>query len=124
MGKIAVPRDLRAAGRALLRGVAGYLDDEVLVLDAHEEAVLIEACRTADRLAQLRDALSGADLTEPATVRLLSEERQQRATLATLLLSKLGLPTGVAGVGGTGSTPRSRRAQTAARSRWGSPHAS
>lgn len=119
MARIALPRDLRTAGRTLLRGVVAYLDTEKLLLDTHEEVVLIEACRTADRLAQLREVLAGMDLTESAAVRLLAEERQQRTALAHLLLTKLGLPTGVVGASGAGATPRSRRGQTGARNRWG-----
>ncbi len=119
------PRDLRAAGRALLRSVSGFLTAERLTLDPHEHAVLIEACRVADRLAELREALAGADLRDPAAVRLLAEERQQRLAMATLLVTKIGLPTGVAGDSpAVGVSPRSRRGQAGARSRWGGPHAS
>jgi ABC-type transport system involved in cytochrome c biogenesis ATPase subunit len=95
--------------------VTAFLDDEGMLLDPHEEAVLVEACRIADRLAQLRAALADADLSDVAAVRLLSEERQQRVALSTLLISRLGLPTGLVG---EPVTPRSRRAQKAAQTRW------
>jgi hypothetical protein len=126
--KMPVPRDLGPAGRAVLRAVGGWLEEQKLVLDPHELIVLHEACRVADRLAQLRSALDGRDLADAGAVRLLAEERQQRAALAGLLVSKLGLPTGaVAGdgqVGVAGSSPLSRRGLAGARARWGSPHAS
>jgi hypothetical protein len=114
------PDDLGTEGRELLSRISAFLDGydpdgRSLQLDPHEEAVLVEACRLADRLAQIRAVLVGADLAEPAGVRLLAEERQQRATLATLLITKLGLPTGLVG---EPATPRSRRAQKAAHSRW------
>lgn len=117
MAHIEVPRDVRAAGKALLRTIGGYLTEQGLVPEPHELIVLVEAARTADRLAQIRAALVGADLTDASTVRLITEERQQRTALAGMLLSKLGLATGVAG--GVGSTPMSRRGQSAVIHRWG-----
>jgi len=123
--KPVTPRDLQAAGRAVLQAVSGFLTCERLTLDPHELIVLHEACRVADRLAELRDALAGADLHDPVSVRLLAEERQQRLALATLLVTKLGLPSGVAGDNpAVGMSPRSRRGQTGARARWGGPRAS
>jgi hypothetical protein len=125
--KMSVPQDFGASGRALFRAVGAWLDEQKLVLDPHEVVVLHEACRVADRLAQLRAALDGRDLADAGAVRLLAEERQQRAALVGLLVSKLGLPTGAAGdgqVGGPGSSPLSRRGLAGARARWGSPHAS
>lgn len=115
MGKPTAPDDLGDAGRELHRAVDAFLDEQHMLLDAHELAVLAEACRVADRLAQLRVAVDGLDLTKPAAVRLLSEERQQRGMLSNLLITKLGLPTGLADAPGT---PRARRAQTAANTRW------
>jgi len=112
---VRAPKGLGRPGRALLRAVNLFLDEELLDLVAHEIAVLHEACRVADRLEQLRAALDGADLADPATVRLLAEERQQRLALANLLVTKLGLPTGLADAG---STPQSRRAAKAANTRW------
>lgn len=116
-----IPRGLGADGRALWRAISGFLDSGArpIVLDPHELAVLVEACRIADRLAQLREVLDGADLADAATVRLLSEERQQRTALSTLLITRLGLPTGLpSDEGATASTPTARRAQRAAQSRW------
>lgn len=121
MSKIVVPRDVGPSGRALLRGVGAYFETEDLEPDEHEVIILVEAARTADRLEQLRRALADVDLTEPASVRLLAEERQQRAALAHLLTSKLGLPTGSPSTVVTGSTPASRGRQAAANARWGRP---
>ena len=117
------PNHLGRDGGRLWRRVARWLaehDGGPVLLDPHEEAVLGEACRVADRLSELRAALDGADLADAAMVRLLAEERQQRVALSTLLIVRLGLPTGLADEPRPkGSTPRSRRAQSAARARWG-----
>jgi hypothetical protein len=114
---------MRADGRRLWRSVAAWLSEHeggAITLDPHEREILAEACRVADRIAGIRDALDGADLTDAGSIRLLAEERQQRAALASLLVSKLAFPTGMpADVPSKGTTPRSRRAQTAARARWG-----
>jgi hypothetical protein len=70
-------------------------------------------------LALLRSAIEGRDLAEPSVVRLLAEERQQRVALSTLLVVRLGFPTGVVDEdSGVGMSPRSRRAQRAAQTRW------
>lgn len=116
-----IPRDLRTEGKALLQRVTTWLDEEKMVLDPHEEVVLLEACRVTDRLSMLRKAIEGQDLATAGAVRLLAEERQQRTALANLLVTKLGFPTGVLSEdeSSTGSSPRSRRAQNAANSRWG-----
>jgi hypothetical protein len=117
------PVGLGADGRRLWRSVAAWLSEHeggAITLDPHEREILAEACRVADRIAGIRDALDGADLTDAGSIRLLAEERQQRAALASLLVSKLAFPTGMpADVPSKGTTPRSRRAQTAARARWG-----
>lgn len=88
--------------------------DELLILE--------HACREAD----LIDELAAAAKVAPKTVRgsmgqqvihpLISELRQHRTTLATLL-SKIKLPDDDAGQGG--AQPRSTSARTAAQSRWG-----
>jgi hypothetical protein len=122
MGRITAPADLGRQGRALLRRLDGWLAEQQLRLDPHEEVVLVEACRIADRLGQLRAALAEVDLAvEPGAVRLLAEERQQRSALAQLLITKLGLPTGLVDPGEApagGLSPQSRRGQKAAAARW------
>jgi hypothetical protein len=110
------PKRLEPSGRALWRRIAKWATAQNVEFDEHELVLIVEACGAADRLAQLADALDGWHPSDPAAVRLLAEERQQRALLASLLVSKLALPTGIVAAG---STPRSRRAQTAARARWG-----
>jgi len=117
------PNGLGDAGGRLWRSVAAWMSEHPagsVQLDPHERELLAEACRIADRLGAMREALDGADLADTGTVRLLAEERQQRLALANLLVAKLGLPTGMPQeVGSKGSTPRSRRAQRAAAARWG-----
>ena len=114
------PKGLGPAGRASWRRIGKWTTSQNVEIDEHELVLLREAGGVADRLAELAEALDGWDPADPAAVRLLAEERQQRAALASLLVTKLGLPTGIIAAEPTkGSTPRSRRAQTAARSRWG-----
>lgn len=68
-------------------------------LETHEKLLLLEACRVADRLQALDDELAGAPLTvvnnkgDEVANPLLTESRQQQATLARLIAS-LRLPTG------------------------------
>lgn len=88
------PSGLATAGRALWRAVAGEFE-----LDRHEELLLREACRTADRLDRLADEAAkgsvtvtnhrGDEVAHPAMV----EARQQAITLSRLLAS-LRLPSG------------------------------
>lgn len=121
--KIRAPGDLGADGRGLHRRIAAWLVDLDLVLDPHEEALVGELCRTADRLATLRVALAAVDpgVDSVGWCRLSSEERQRGLAMARLI-SSLGLPSGVAddqpGAAAAGRTPRSRRAQKAAGARW------
>lgn len=120
------PAGLGAGGGRLWRSVASWLDQHPagsVQLDPHERELLAEACRIADRLGAMREVLDGADLTDAGTVRLLAEERQQRLALATVLVTKLGLPSGMPEEASPkkGATPRSRRAQRAATARWGTP---
>lgn len=118
--RLPVPVDVSAAGRALLAAVDGYLSEHRATPEPHELIILHAAARQADRLAQIRDALSGADFREGWAVRLAAEERQGAAALAALLITKLGLPTGLADVpSGTGSSPMSRRGSAGAAARWG-----
>lgn len=120
------PRDLDGDGRSLWGRITSWLDERNLILDPHEELLVVEMCRTADRLAALRRTLAAVrSPTNPDWTRLASEERQQRLAHG-LLVSALGLPSGavddappaVAGAGRAAErTPRSRRAQNAAATR-------
>ena len=114
------PKGLDAAGRALWRQVAKWAGSRNVEFDEHEFVILTEACHVADRLSQVAEALDGWHPADPTALRLLVEERQQRQLLSLLLVTRLGLPTGIVTVDpAKGVTPRSRRAQTAARARWG-----
>src|ERR1700739_2349724 len=88
------PRALRAAGRRLWEAVTGTFD-----LDPPEAALLEEACRTRDLLADLRReiARNPAVIDSSQGVRVhpvIVEARQQRLVLAKLLAG-LGLPKGL-----------------------------
>lgn len=88
------PDGLAAAGRQLWRSVLDEYD-----LDTHEELLLLQACRVADRLDRLDVEAAvgsvtvtnykGDQVPHPA----LTESRQQALTLARLLAS-LRLPAG------------------------------
>ena len=110
------PKVLGSAGRSLWRRIGGWADEQGIVFEPHEVVVLTEACGVADRLAQLAEALVDWTPSDPASVRLLTEERLQRGALASLLITKMGIPTGL--VDGAGVTPKQRRAQAAAAARW------
>jgi hypothetical protein len=82
------PKELRRSGREVWNAVVQHLD-----LDRHEVQLLLEACRTADRL----DALA-ADIAERGTVLpdgglhpALKETREQQIVL-TRLVASLRLP--------------------------------
>jgi len=82
------PKELRRSGREVWNAILQHLD-----LDRHEVQLLLEACRTADRL----DALA-ADITERGTVLSdghlhpsLKEAREQQIVL-TRLVASLRLP--------------------------------
>ena len=119
------PSDLGPEGRALWLQVAAWMREQQLVADPHERPLLDELARTSDRLAALRGTLAGMHPADPAWTRLAGEERQQRLAYGRLV-SSIGLPTGVVPdaasdkvVNLRGLSPRSRRAQKAARARWG-----
>jgi hypothetical protein len=87
------PAGLKAAGSRLWRQVSADYE-----LDEHEEAILLEACRTRDVLTQLdaRARLDGPLLDSPQGLKAhpaVVEARQQRIVLARLLTS-LRLPSG------------------------------
>lgn len=85
------PRGLAAAGKKLWdAGIAEFEWAE------HELAMLEEACRTRDRIVDLDKAVTeeGVMLTSSQGMRVhpaIAEARQQRLTLARLLVS-LGMP--------------------------------
>lgn len=89
------PSDFGIAGKRLWRSLHAELEFE-----EHELALLRGACRTADRLEALAEALEGAPLEvtnvkgDPVANPLLVEQRQQIASLARTLAS-LRLPTGL-----------------------------
>jgi hypothetical protein len=88
------PKGLAAPGRRLWRSVV-----EEYELDEHERVLLVQACRTVDRLDDIAEALVGQPLTvdnfrgDPVAHPLLNEQRQQSQTLARLLAS-LRMPSG------------------------------
>ncbi len=88
------PKGLGIPGRRLWRSVVEEYD-----LDEHERVLLVQACRTVDRLDDIAAALVGQPLTvenfrgDPVAHPLLNEQRQQAQTLARLLAS-LRMPSG------------------------------
>ncbi|MCI0583165.1 MAG: hypothetical protein L0227_09800 [Chloroflexi bacterium] len=114
------PADLarRGPGRRLWRAIAAKYDPDLL-----ETTVLAEACRTLDRLAELRELLErdglvvagskGQSRLHPA----IAEERAARLALARLL-GMLRLPGDAAAFDGQLASPRSAAASRAARTRW------
>lgn len=108
---------MRDDGKRLWREIGKFLDEEEADLDAHELLLVAELCRSADRLATIREALEAVAPAEAAWTRLASEERQRGLAMARLV-SSIGLPTGLVDEDGKGATPRSRRAQKAAADRW------
>lgn len=116
-GVVSPPRGLLGAGTALWLAVTeshGLRADELLVLES--------ACRTADTIGRLDEALDGAPLTVAGSMGqlrehpLLSEVRQQRAALARLL-RQLELPNPQA-AGRETSNVRSMHGRALARARW------
>lgn len=86
------PRGLKAAGRSLWKSI-----QDVYEMQQHEEQLLLEACRTADRLDALADAAEDAPLTvtnskgDEVAQPLLVESRQQSIVYARLIAA-LRLP--------------------------------
>jgi hypothetical protein len=82
------PGELQKSGREMWAAVHQRLD-----LDRHEQQVLLEACRVADRLDALAAAIRkhGVLLPNGDAVGALVEARQQQITLARLIAS-LRLP--------------------------------
>lgn len=88
------PAGLLTAGRSLWKSVVDEYE-----LDTHESLLLLQACRTADRLDSMAAELATAKLTlvnfrgDEVAHPLLTESRQQSLTLSRLLAS-LRLPSG------------------------------
>ncbi len=103
------PEDLATEGLALWAAVT-----EAYELDRHELSLLRTACRTADRLEDIAEALVGAPLTvenkrgDLVPQPLLVEQRQQSLVLARLLAS-LRLPSGETEEGGAALARPQRR---------------
>lgn len=106
MAAAKTPQGLRTSGRRLWRACQEAYD-----FDVHEELLLLQACRTADRL----DVLTAeADANPPTVVNArgdqvphpaVTESRQQALTLARLLAS-LRLPAGERRHDDPSATPR------------------
>ena len=110
------PKDLDAAGTRLWDQIT-----EKYQLRSDEARVLEDACREADLIDVLTAGMRNADLLVKGSMGqqvinpMVSELRQHRATLASLL-GKLNLPDDA----GSGAKPRSVSARKAAAARWGS----
>lgn len=102
-----LPKGTGTAGRALWRSVVDVFD-----LEEHERALLVEAVRTVDLLAELDQAIKaeGAVVDSPQGRRAnpaAVEARQQRIALARLLAA-LRLPSGDEGDGRATARPQRR----------------
>jgi hypothetical protein len=113
------PSGLNSAGRRLWRKIAADY-----TMRADEWLILEKACRTADDAERLDTELAQSPLMVPGSQGqmranpLLNESRQTRALLAALL-KQINLPDADDKAGRVRS-PRTQRAMTAARARWGS----
>lgn len=102
------PDDLGQSGRRLWDATLGDF-----ALDVHEELLLLQACRTADRLDLLAKEAAGSPVTvvnmkgDQVAHPALVESRQQSLALARLLAS-LRMPSGE--VGGEMQRPQRRGA--------------
>ena len=120
-GRPRVPAGLGRSGSSLWREIVGLYE-----LRPDERRVLEQACRTADTLARLEEALTTAPLTVAGSMGqlrehpLLSEARQQRALLGRLL-AQLRLPD-ADDLGDLRARERSVHARRAAQSRWAQAH--
>ena len=110
----AAPAELAAPGRKLWREVAGAYD-----LDVHERPILAEACRLADRAAELEAAIEADGLTvtgsagQPRLNPAVAEVRQTRVAL-TRCLGAIAFP----GEDGTPQKAANRHGRKAAVARW------
>ena len=82
------PRGLGQPGRDLWHGLVDEYE-----LEPHERTVLLQACRTADTVAQLQAVLDAEGVTREGRPHpILAELRQQRIALARMLAA-LRIPT-------------------------------
>lgn len=116
--KSQAPDGLGRAGSRLWESIAGAYE-----LRADEVSLLEDACREKDIVARLEEALADAPLTVKGSMGqevaspLVSEVRQHRTTLASLLKA-LKLPDSPAGAQRR-KAEVSEKAREAARARWG-----
>jgi len=114
-----MPTKLGASGKALWSSIIPAYD-----LRPDEVRILTDACREADLIARLQDALESADLVTRGSMGqevaspFVSEIRQHRTVLANLLKS-LKIPDSPA-TAARKKAHVSDQARAAARSRWGS----
>ncbi len=113
------PRNLGDQGSALWEAIAGVYE-----LRPDERRILADACREADIIERLEDELAVSELMVTGSMGqmvaspLVSEVRQHRATLKTLLAA-LKIPDSPAGEARK-KTVVSEKARAAVRARWGS----
>jgi hypothetical protein len=113
------PKGLGPAGRALWRSV---LADYWMDGESHKLAILGQACKVTDRIAELEAAMDGQPLTVLGSARqltihpLIAEVRSQRGLLASLLKA-LALPDGEE-EDEQAALSRSQQARRAANARW------
>ena len=113
MSDVVVPSSLGVAGAQLYREVAG-----TWTLRADEKRVLLDACAEADLVDDLAEAMDGQQKLVTGSQGqlvinpLISEQRQHRMALASLL-KQLKLPDESA------DESRSTQARNAANARWG-----
>lgn len=118
-GSQRAPSGLAASGRALWRAITGEFE-----LESRELAILAAACRQADDVALLEDALKSDGLIvtgsqgQPRLSGVVSELRQGRLAVSKLL-AELRLPD----ADGRVMTPAQTRAQKASQIRWGQERA-
>lgn len=125
MSKKRAPADLGKEGRKLWQEVTSEYG-----LRPDEERLLLDACKQCDIVASLEEALAGQPLVvsgshkQPVAHPLISEIRQHRATLASLL-RQLRLPDHdsepLLDTGNVRKLTRSEAGRKAARARWDRP---
>ena len=119
LNRIARPANLGEQGAALWEAIVPTYD-----LRPDERRILIDACREADIIERLEDELATSELMVKGSMGqlvaspLVSEVRQHRATLKTLLAA-LKIPDSPAGEARK-KTVVSEKARAAVRARWGS----
>ena len=115
------PKGLKTAGRRLWTSV---LTDYWMDSESHKLALLEQACRVSDRIAELQEAMDGLPLTVPGPGRqiqihpILDQIRHQQGLFVSLIRS-LGLPDGDEDEQEAERRERrSQQARNAANTRW------